>query len=335
MRLETGRPMRGRALERLKAFLNACGLDYDEGIEFTAALMEGDEVIATGSLDGQTLKCIAVSPAHQGEGLTAAVMTALREEAFARGLRHLMLFTKPANRMMFQDFGFYPVVQTNSCLLMENRRDGLQRFLADLERPADGDGPVGCVVANCNPFTNGHRHLIETAASQCRWLHVFILSEDRSEFSPEVRLCLARKGCDDIKNVLFHPTGPYLVSSATFPSYFIRDKSRVGEIHCALDIQMFGEKFAPALNISRRFVGTEPYSEVTRAYNAQLKAHLPAYGIELTEIPRSQSGGQAVSASRVRALLARGDLAGVRPLVPDATYNYLRRLYAGGAAEEV
>lgn len=326
MHLEVGRPMRGEALERLRAFLDACGLDYDDNVDFTAMLMEEDEILAAGSLDGNTLKCIAVSPLHQGEGLAAPLMTALREEAFSRGLRHLMLFTKPGNDAMFREFGFYPVIRTRDCLLMENRRRGLDTFLSELQRPADSEGPVGCIVANCNPFTLGHRYLIETAAAQCRWLHVFILSEDRSRFRPEDRIRLVREGCADLKNVLIHPTGPYLISSATFPSYFLRDRVRADSAHSELDVRVFGEKFAPALNITRRFVGTEPNCEVTRAYNEQLKARLPQYGVELIEIERKNEGEAAISASRVRACLDSGDLESIRPLVPPTTFEFLSRL---------
>jgi len=324
MHLEVGRPVRGGALERLRAFLDVCGLDWDEGAGFTAMLVEDDEILAAGSLDGGTLKCIAVSPFHQGEGLTAPLMTALREEAFACGQRHLMLFTKPFNDAMFREFGFYPVMRTRDCLLMENRRRGLDDFLKGLERPADGEGPVGCIVANCNPFTLGHRHLIETAAAQCRWLHVFILSENRSRFSPEDRLRLAKEGCADLGNVIFHPTGPYLISSATFPAYFLRDRVRADMAHSELDVRLFGEKFAPALGITKRFVGEEPYCPVTRAYNDQLKARLPEYGVEVVEIPRKESGGEAISASRVRELMDAGDIESIRPLVPGTTFDFLK-----------
>lgn len=324
MHLEVGRPLRGEAKERLRAFLSVCGLDYDEGVGFTAMLVDEDEILASGSLDGNTLKCIAVSPLHQGEGLTAQLMTALREEAFAQGQRHLMLFTKPQNDAMFREFGFYPVMRTRDCLLMENRRRGLETFLGELERPMDQEGPVGCIVANCNPFTLGHRYLIETAAKQCRWLHVFILSENRSKFSAEDRLALAKAGCADIENVIFHPTGPYLISSATFPAYFLRDRVKADMAHSELDVRLFGEKFVPELGITKRFVGEEPYCPVTRSYNDQLKARLPEYGVEVIEIPRKESGGEAISASRVRELLDAGKLEEIRTLVPETTFEYLK-----------
>ncbi|MDO5323144.1 MAG: [citrate (pro-3S)-lyase] ligase [Clostridia bacterium] len=325
MHLKTGQPMRGQSLEKLKAFLRLCGLDYDAGVDFTAVLMDDDEIIATGSLDGCTLKCIAVSPMHQGEDLSARIITELRREALERGEEHLLLFTKPGNEAMFTPFGFHPLVRTADCLLMEDRRDGLERFLAGLYRP-ETDAETGCIVCNCNPFTLGHRYLIETAAKQVEVLHVFVLSEKKSLFPPEVRLKLVREGCQDLKNVFVHKTGPYMVSSATFPSYFIKDKARVDEIYCELDVHLFGERIAPALHIRRRFVGSEPNCPVTRFYNEQLKARLPGYGIELTEIPRRAYGGEAISASRVRALMEAGDIEAIRPLVPEITCETIRRM---------
>ena len=226
--LATGKPMLGNMLDQLRLFLTKNGLAYDESIRFTAALMEEDEIVASGSLDGGTIKCVAVSPAHQGEDLTAQIMTVLVQKAAEDGFRHLMLYTKPRNQHLFQPLGFHPVIRTADVLLMENQREGLNRFLNGLKKPADDAQPVGCIVAHCNPFTNGHRYLIETAAAQCAWVHVFILSEDRGMFPPEQRLQMAKEGCSHLSNVLIHPTGPYMVSSSTFPTYFIKDQKRTG-----------------------------------------------------------------------------------------------------------
>lgn len=325
MYLYTGSPLRGAMLERLQAFLHACALDYDAGIDFSCLLMEDDEIIAAASLDGCTVKCVAVSPEHQGENLTARLLTELRREALNRGLDHLMLFTKPANQMRFQPFGFYPVARAADCLLMEDRKNGLKDYLAALGVPASGINAA--VVGNFNPFTRGHRYLIETAAAQCDHLHVFVLSEKKSAFPPEVRMKLAQIGCADLKNISFHYTGPYLVSSATFPDYFIRDKAKIGKIHCELDTRIFAEKIAPALGITRRFLGTEPNCPVTRFYNEEMKRLLPEYGVQVIEIPRLNAGEAAVSASRVRSLLRDKRLNDIRPLVPETTFKYLLDSY--------
>ena len=326
MYLETGRPMRGAARERLRSFLHACGLDYDEGVSFSVALVEDGQIIATASLDGQTVKCVAVDPGHRGEDLCARLMTELRREAFERGVERLMLFTKPENLPLFRELGFHRVVQGGDCLLMEDRSNGLSRFLEELSGPKACVGGAGAIVANCNPFTLGHRYLVERAAARCDALHMFILSEARGPFPPEVRLALARKACADLKNVYVHPTGPYMVSSATFPDYFIRDKARVDEIRCDLDVRLFGERIAPALNIKWRFVGTEPLCPVTNAYNERLKAQLPRWGVQVVELDRMELNGAPVSASRVRALFDAGKLSELRSLVPECTYQYLSSL---------
>lgn len=317
-----GQPFTGRRLAELSAFLERCGLSYAEGVDFSVLLYDGDELVGTGSLDGNVIKCVAVSETRMGENLTATILTELQRTAFLAGKRHLFLYTKPRNAAIFGGFGFYEVAAAPDCLLMENLRGGAAAFVRSLETP-DCGGVVGCVVANCNPFTNGHRYLIETAARQCGLLHVFVLSEDKALVPAADRLRLVREGTADLPNVSVHETGGYLVSAATFPDYFLREKARVSKARCALDLAVFTRYFIEPLHMQKRFVGTEPYSPVTAAYNAAMKAALPAHGVEVVELPRLEVGGAPVSASRVRALLEKGDYAAILPLVPPVTYQYL------------
>lgn len=324
MFLHTGAPFDGIMLRRLRRFLADNGLDYDPGIRFSAALMEEDDIIATASLDGSTIKCVAVAPTHQGEDLTAKILTVLLQEAARTGIDHLMLYTKPRNQYLFAPLGFHPVIRTPDVLLMENRAHGLERFLAQLKRPSDDADPVGCIVAHANPFTLGHRYLVEQAAAECAWVHLFILSEDRGTFSPAQRLNMAREACADLPNVLIHPTGPYMVSSSTFPSYFLKDQAQAPVVHCELDVRLFGEKIAPALGITRRYVGSEPLCAVTAQYNARMKELLPDYGIQLIEIQRKEAVGEPISASRVRELLQQGDESALAALLPPSTLCAIR-----------
>jgi len=319
--LMTGEPLQRSLKERLQAFLHACGIAYDPCVQFTALLMEEDEILATGSMDGSVIKCVAVSPVHQGEDLTGQIMTVLLQRAAEKGLCRLMLYTKPHNQHLFAAFGFHPVIRTADVLLMENQRAGLEGFLAGLTKPADDRGPVGCIVANANPFTLGHRYLVERAAAECAWLHLFILSEDRGMFPAEKRLQMARAACADLPNVLVHPTGPYMVSSATFPTYFLKDKHHAAEAHCELDVRLFGERIAPALGITRRYVGSEPLCPVTAGYNAHMKALLPEYGVQLIEIERKTDADGPISASRVRMLLAEGNSDALAALLPVAVLH--------------
>lgn len=303
--------------------LRRTGLEPDLGVERTALLWENGALAATGSRQGNLLKCIAVDEAHQGEGLTAAILTALRQDAFARGLNHLFLYTKPGNAMQFSALFFYPIARTGQVLLMENRKNGIGTFLDALPVPYAG-GNVGAAVMNCNPFTLGHRHLIETAASECDWVYVFVLSEEGSEFSAADRMNMVKLGTADLKNVTVLPTGPYLISSATFPTYFLKGKANASAIHCELDVEIFLDYFIPKFGICRRYVGTEPLSPVTDAYNRVLKKRLPESGIEVREVPRKEAEGTPISASGVRALLENGPAEQLSRLVPSTTLKYLK-----------
>ena len=327
MDIELLRGLKGPKKEKWAQFLAQAGLEADEQLESTVLVWDEGALIATGSRMGNLLKCIAVDPLRQGEGLTATLLTQLRQDAFASGHSHLFLYTKPQNEFMFSSLFFYPIAKTDTVLLMENKRGGIESFLKTLPEVTK-DGTVGAAVMNCNPFTRGHRYLIETAASQVDRLYVFVLSEDKSEFSAADRLELVKRGTADLPNVTVLPTGPYLISSATFPTYFLKEREKAEQVHCLLDIEIFSKYYAPRFGITRRFVGTEPLSPMTNQYNEALKAHLPAKGIDVCEIPRLEQGETPISASAVRAQLAAGAWDKLRTLVPETTYDYLAEKFS-------
>lgn len=322
MYLTEGRPLTGKKRSDTEQFLKSLGLEWEEGLETTCNLVENGVICATGSRQGNVLKCIGVSPEYQGLGISAAILTELVKDAYLNGIFHLFLYTKPQNRQMFAGCGFYEVAATADVLLMENRRNGIRDFLRTLPRRSEA-ADIGAVVANCNPFTNGHLYLIEQAAARSDFLYLFILSEDRSEFSAADRLLLAREGTAHISNLAVYPTGDYLISQATFPQYFLKEKQRANLIQCELDLNIFCSWFARYFGITKRYVGSEPYCPVTSEYNRRMKAVLPQRGIDVIELARREINGSAISASRVRELLHKGQMPEVRSLVPDTTYRYL------------
>lgn len=314
--------LQGRKQNIWLNFLAEAALTAEDMPEKTVLVWDGEELIATGSRQGNLLKYIAVDEMRQGEGLTATVLTALRQDAFQAGYDHLFLYTKPKNKYMFSSLFFYPVAQTDTVLLMEDRKNGIQSFLETLPSET-GEGKVGAAVMNCNPFTLGHRYLIETAAKACDKLYVFVLSEDKSQFPATDRLALVQAGTADLANVTVLPTGPYLISSATFPTYFLKDREAAQTVQCLLDIEIFTKYFVPKFGITHRFVGTEPLSPMTCMYNEALQAHLPIKGIAVQEIPRLQTGDTPISASYVRSLLGKGQPNILHALVPETTFRYL------------
>ena len=315
--------LEGQKKRLWQEFLGRAGLEPDENLQATVLVWEDGQIIATGSRQDHILKCIAVDDLHQGEGLTGTVLTQLRQDAFNQGFKHLFLYTKPKNKWMFSSLFFYPIAQTADVLLMENREHGIRDFLATLPSESH-QGTIGAAVMNCNPFTKGHRYLIETAARECDHVYIFVLSEDKSEFSAEDRMNMVKLGTADLPNVTVLPTGPYLISSATFPTYFLKDREQAGTVQCLLDIDIFCKYYAPKFGITRRYVGTEPLSPMTNQYNQALLATLPEKGIEVRQIARLEQQTLPVSASAVRAAMKAGDTQTLQQLVPDTTFRYLQ-----------
>lgn len=330
------RPDDRRSMRLLHQLLLEEGIRKDQNLDYTCGIFDDDlNLIATGSCFGNTLRCLAVSSSHQGEGLMNQIVTHLTEVQFARGNTHLFLYTKCSSAQFFRDLGFYEIIRVDGQIVfMENQRNGFSAYLdhllaesekaaaslcsADLQNKKD----VSAIVMNANPFTLGHRYLIEQAANVSSIVHLFIVSEDRSLIPASVRKQLVLSGTADFKNVLYHDSGDYIISSATFPSYFQKDDTAVMESHARLDLAVFC-RIAEKLGITTRFVGEEPKSIVTGIYNQIMKEALPKHGICCKIIPRLCTGeGKLISASTVREALKEGNDKLFRQLVPDSTYAY-------------
>ena len=324
MDIEIQSPLQESKRKTWRTFLENTGLNADEIPAQTVLVWDADTLVATGSRQGNLLKYIAVDPAYQGEGLLATVLTALRQEAFQAGHRHLFLYTKPANAYLFSSLFFYPVAKTGDVLLMENRQNGIVDFIAAFPKVCAEQ--IGAVVMNCDPFTLGHLYLVETAAKQCDHLYIFVLSEDKGGFSAADRMEMVKRGTKHLSNVTVLPTGPYLISNATFPTYFLKNRDQATQIHCQLDVEIFIRHFVPAFGICRRFVGTEPLSPLTAQYNQVLKAALPQHGIEVVEIPRLEHNSTPISASAVRSAWQLRDWNTLQSLLPQTTLDYLKTM---------
>jgi [citrate (pro-3S)-lyase] ligase len=186
--------------------------------------------------------------------------------------------------------------------------------------------PVGAIVMNCNPFTLGHRRLAEYAASKVARLYVFVVEEDKSFFPFADRFELVKQGTRDIDNVTVLPSGRFIISSLTFTDYFGKAELQDRVVDPSMDAELFARRIAPALGVTVRFAGEEPLDNVTRQYNDALARILPEYGVDFQVIPRAESDGEPISASRVRALFAERAFGEISKLVPGTTLKYLQSL---------
>lgn len=182
---------------------------------------------------------------------------------------------------------------------------------------------IGSIVMNCNPFTYGHRYLIEQALKTADYLIIFVVEEDRSLFTFTERFAMVCEGTADMENVFVVPSGPFILSQTTFPEYFIKEMDEDIVKNVENDITLFAERIAPYLNIRYRFVGEEPEDKVTKEYNLAMKRILPLKGIQVSEIPRKKRQEKYISATAVRKYLEEYRLDELSGLVPESTMRIL------------
>ncbi len=196
----------------------------------------------------------------------------------------------------------------------------LERYFANYK----ANEAIGSIVMNCNPFTYGHRFLIEEACKRVNQLIVFVVEENKSLFSFKERFAMVVEGTKDLKNVLVVPSGNFILSQQTFPEYFLKVEDENVSHNAEFDIEIFANVIAPRLNIKYRFVGEEKADAVTAEYNNAMKKILPQHGIEIVEIPRKIGmNGNPISATYVRDLLNQGKFDEVRAFVPQTTFDIL------------
>ncbi|GFO58988.1 citrate (pro-3S)-lyase] ligase [Geomonas silvestris] len=301
--------------------IDASGLSFEPPFDDLVGIFQAGRLQAVGARDGRVLKMLAVAPEAQGGSLLDDIVTVLVGRGYQEGLDSFFIFTSPSQVASFQALNFHLLAASSKSALLEYG-DGLGRYL-NRHRQLVTPGPNGAIVANCNPFTRGHRYLVEEAAAQVERLYLFVVREERSLFSFDYRHRMVREGTADLPNVTLLDTSSYAVSSVTFPTYFLKTGDPGGALQMELDLLLFAKHIAPFFHITRRFVGSEPLSATTASYNAAMHRILPEHGIEVTELERMDAGNAPISATRVRALLAEGDSRQLASLVPETTLSFL------------
>ena len=325
-RIEHVNLRRERELAEIRRFVERFGLAFDADADFTAAVRDREgRLVGTGSAQGEVLRNIAVDESLQGSGLTATILSALMQDMARRGILHFFIFTLPAKAFLFGNLGFAEIARAAPyAVLLESGIGSVASYCEDIAKEAVRlPARRAALVINANPFTKGHRALIEKAAKECPGVLVFVVSEDRSLFPLADRLRLIREGVADLPNVVVTESGRYMVSAATFPGYFTREQDRV-KAQTRLDVALFARQIAPRLGITDRYAGEEPYCPVTAEYNEAMREILPDTGIAVHIVPRVAVDGEIVSASRARELIRADKRQELEKLLPPATLAYLR-----------
>ncbi|MEJ2698491.1 MAG: [citrate (pro-3S)-lyase] ligase [Desulfuromonadales bacterium] len=310
-----------RDIERARGLIEGSGLTFEQNFDTLLGIFANGELAAAGARQGRLLKMLAVAPAHQGGPLLGELVGELLCSAYAAGQAPCFIVTRPQTAASFQALNFVPLVRHPKAVLLEEGH-GLERYL-ESRRALVRDGENGAVVVNCNPFTLGHRYLIEQAAARSDTLYVFVVREERSLFPYGVRRRLVEAGVRDLDNVVILDGGDYAVSTVTFPAYFLKDAATAEQVQMEVDLQLFARRIAPFFNIRRRFVGSEPYCRTTRRYGEAMQRLLPPLGIAVSRIERCAVAGEAISASRVRTAMRHEAFETMRQLVPPTTLDFI------------
>lgn len=335
---------------RVEAFLAANGLRLAPLDRYVVVTRDedGDEILAGGGLDGNVIKCVAVSESARSEGLMNILVSRLIAIAREEGRESVKAFTKPENEGIFKSLGFALIASSPNAILMENGRGGLpeyRKYLESLARP----GRNGAIVMNANPFTKGHRYLVEQAASQVDNLYVIVVKEDRSRFPYVERKAMIEAGCAGLDNVVVCEGSDYAISAATFPTYFLKKLDDATDTQIALDLDLFMNHIAKPLGVTVRFAGSEPEDALTRRYNELMAEILPGTSvavvrqdhqpdselvegsavrqarrpIDFVEIPRLEQKGKPLSATSLRRALDKGGFKEAMEYIPKSTIPYL------------
>lgn len=311
-------------LEELEHFLEDINLKRPTALDYTIGIYEDNKLIATGSLSGNIIKGVGVSPEYQGKSISSKIITNLLNKAIELSRENIFIYTSSDSERMFLGLGFKRIAKALPYAVLLEWGGYLDKYVSKLKKISK-DKPLNaaCIVINANPFTLGHRYLIEKAAQESEFLYIIVVEEDRSLFSFSERLRLVKEGTEDMENLEIISSGEYIISAATFPSYFTKE-SNLAMIQASLDLDLFSNHIAPSLNITKRFIGEEPFSEITSMYNETMKKILPKNGIKVIEIPRLEVGNAIISASRVRRAMEEGKLDDIKNIVSSSTYDYLK-----------
>lgn len=329
-----------RQRRQIEMFLQTNGLRYDD-VDYYAAIVDesSDEMIAGGGLKGSVIKCVAVADGHKGEAVANVIVSHLIAKANAEGCQCVKLYTKPDNRQLFESLSFRLIAESPNAILMETGVGGIEKYSEELRVKSEELGvkneelkndesvvsnarkPIGVIVMNANPFTLGHRFLVEQSSELVERLYVVVVREDCSMFSYNERKAMVSQGVRDIGNVVVVDGSDYAVSAATFPTYFLKQLSDATDTQIILDLDLYRRRIAPALGTTIRFFGSEPTDPLTRRYNELMHQQLGEEHVH--EIQRKQQEGSAISASRVRKAMMEGCIWDAIQLVPPTTIPYI------------
>ncbi|MDR1782044.1 MAG: adenylyltransferase/cytidyltransferase family protein [Bacilli bacterium] len=301
-------------LTKLKTFIIKQNLFFDKDIDTCLIIKENDNIVACACKKDNIFKMIAVDESYQSNNYVATLLSELINISYSQGYSHFFIYTKMMYQNIFVSFGFKLIVYYQEIGFFEKGSIDINSYYLDYY---NDNTNKGCIVMNANPFTKGHYFLIKEALKKVDFLYVFVVEEDKSFFNFKTRFKLIKEATKHLNNILVIPSGPYIISQATFPTYFLKNLNDASEYYANIDGLTF-KKIMNLLNINYRFVGNEPLDNLTNYYNSCLKNILHD---QLIIIERLSNEEDIISASKVRMLLTNKEFNKIKNYVLSCNYQ--------------
>lgn len=315
---------------KIEKFLETFSLKLDNNLTKTFYIEnDNSDVIGTISCQDYIIKDLAVDPNYQSENLASILVNEILNYFRLNNIHNYQVFTKPIYKQVFVSLGFKEIVKTDKVIMLEGGVTSINDKIKEIKNiityrfgEINETSDIACIVMNANPITNGHVYLIEEASKNHKMVVLFIVEEDKSEFTFKERFSMAYLSTMRLGNVCVIPSSKYVVSQSTFPSYFLKNETEVSEQYSLIDALIFKEYFIKNLFIKKRYIGTETINKMVN-YNNILKQVLED---KIVILERLKENEEVISASTVRKLLKEGKVEEALQYTPQETAFILRGL---------
>lgn len=293
-----------------------------EDVDASYVIRDAGDIIATVSVKKNLIKFFYIDEAYQGEGLAIELINSALEDIISKGYRTYFVFTKAKNENIFTSLSMDVIEKTEDVVLLEGGFFKYADWIQNIKKDLDKD-EYSAIVMNANPLTLGHEYLVDKALEEARDLIIFVLEEDASYFSAKDRYEIVKNHYHNNDRVHVYKSGPYIISRATFPTYFLKKDTDKLKVYTELDAKIFAKRIAKDLNIKKRYFGTEPIDKVTQKYNEMMKKILFEYGVESEFIERKKINDEYISASKLREGIET-DFESIKKYLSQDVYEYLK-----------
>ncbi len=313
---------------KIELFLQKFNLKLDPDLTKTLYIEnDNNEIIGTISHQDYIIKDLAVDESYQSENIASLLINEILNNFRINNIYNYQVFTKLIYKNIFLSLGFKEIIETDKVILLEGGAYFINDKIKEIKQTIinrfgeiNENSDIGCVVINGNPITNGHLHLIEQASLNHKMVLLFVVEEDKSDFTFNERFSFAYLSTVRLGNVCVIPSSKYIVSQSTFPSYFLKDENEVLSQYSQIDSLIFNKYFIDQLFIKKRYVGSEE-QEKMNSYNNTLKEVLKD---KLEIIERLKQNNQIISASTVRSLLKQNKLEEALQYLPREIHSLIK-----------